>query len=80
MHNGATGTLSFQVNLKGKSSTTVWFAVAGSNVDKPEASAALTQGLASPDDLLRTKISGRQQVLSQTQIEVPDEAIQAAFD
>jgi hypothetical protein len=79
-HNGATGTLSFQVNLKGKSSTTVWFAIAGSNVDKAEASAALTQGLASPDDLLHTKISGRQQVLSQTQIEVPDEAIQAAFD
>jgi hypothetical protein len=44
-HNGATGTLSFQVNLKGKSSTIVWFAIAGSNVDKSEASGALTKGL-----------------------------------
>jgi glycogen debranching enzyme len=79
-HNGATGTLKYQVTLKGKSSTTVWFAIAGSNVDKAEASGALTLGLASPDGLLSTKTSGRQQVLSQAQIHVPDEAIQAAFD
>jgi glycogen debranching enzyme len=79
-HNGATGALSFQVNLKGKSSTTVWFAIAGSNVDKAEASAALTTGLASPDQLLSDKISSRQKVLSQAQIQVPDADIQAAFD
>jgi len=79
-HNGATGTLSFQVNLQGKSSTTVWFAIAGSNVDKSEASGALTTGLASPDELLREKISSRQKVLSQAQIQVPDADIQAAFD
>ncbi|HEY2423064.1 MAG TPA: hypothetical protein VGH55_03115, partial [Chthoniobacterales bacterium] len=80
MHNGATGALSFQINLKGKSSATVWFAIAGSNVDKSEASRALTMGLASPDELLREKISGRQNVLSQAQIQVPDADIQAAFD
>src|SRR5215469_11412092 len=78
-HNGATGALSFQVNLKGKSSTTVWFAIAGSNVDKSEASGALMMGLASPDDLLSQKISGRQKLLSQAQIQVPDADIQAAF-
>jgi hypothetical protein len=79
-YNGATGTLKFQVTLKGKSSTTVWFAIAGSNVEKAEASGALTLGLAAPDELLRAKISGRQRVLSRTQIHVPDAAIQAAFD
>ncbi len=79
-HNGATGVLKYQVTLKGKSSTTVWFAIAGSNVDKAEASGALTLGLASPDGLLRTKITARQEVLSQAQIHVPDEEIQAAFD
>ncbi|MGC1296278.1 MAG: hypothetical protein WA869_14680, partial [Alloacidobacterium sp.] len=79
-HNGATGALSFQVNLKGKSSTTVWFAIAGSNVNKAKASAALMMGLASPDELLSDKISSRQQVLSQAQIQVPDADIQAAFD
>jgi hypothetical protein len=78
--NGATGMLKYQVTLKGKSSTTVWFAVAGSNVEKAEASGALTMGLAASDELLREKISGRQQVLSQAQIHVPDEDIQAAFD
>jgi hypothetical protein len=79
-HNGATGMLNFQVNLKGKSSTTVWFAIAGSNVDKTEASDALTKALSSPDELLRAKISSRQKVLSQAQIQVPDADIQAAFD
>jgi hypothetical protein len=79
-YNGAAGTLKFQITLKGKSSTTVWFAVAGSNVEKAEASGALALGLAAPEELLRAKISGRQRVLAQTQIHVPDAAIQAAFD
>src|ERR1700751_4994152 len=79
-HNGATGALSFQINLKGKSSATVWFAIAGSNVDKSEASGALTMGLASPDQLLSEKISRGPNVLSQSQIRVPDANIQAAFD
>ena len=79
-HNGATGTLKYQVTLKGKSSATVWFAIAGSNVDQAEASRALRLGLVAPDELLREKISGRQQFLSQAQIHVPDEDIQAAFD
>ena len=79
-HKGAGGMLTYRVTLGGRSSTTVWFAIAGSNVDKSEASRALTMGLASPKELLREKISGRQQVLSQAQIEVPDADIQAAFD
>jgi hypothetical protein len=80
MYNGATGTLNFQVTLKGESNATVWFAVAGSNVEKAEAAGGLVLGLAAPDELLRAKISERQQVLSQTQIHVPDAVIQAAFD
>ena len=79
-HNGATGTLKYQVTLKGKSSATVWFAIAGSNVEKAEASGALRLGLVAPDELLREKISERQEVLSQAQIHIPDEDIQAAFD
>jgi hypothetical protein len=79
-YNGATGTLKYQVTLKGKSSATVWFAIAGSNVDKAEASGALMMGLAAPDGLLRAKIAERQQVLSQARIRVPDDDIQAAFD
>ena len=77
---GATGTLTFLVTLRGQSSTTVWFAIAGSNVAKSEASWALRLGLAFPEALLRTKVSGRQEVLSLAQIHVPDSSIQAAFD
>ena len=77
---GATGTLTFLVTLKGQSSTTVWFAIAGSNVAKSEASWALRLGLASPEALLRRKIFERQELLSLAQIHVPDSSIQAAFD
>jgi glycogen debranching enzyme len=72
--------LTYRVTLKGHSSTTVWFAIAGSNVGKSEASWALKLGLAFPETLLRTKIFERQHVLSKAQIQVPDATIQAAFD
>ena len=54
-NNGATGTLTFLVTLRGQSSTTVWFAIAGSNVAKSEASWALRLGLAFPEALLRSE-------------------------
>jgi hypothetical protein len=81
-HKGAAGTLTYRVTLGGNSNTTVWFAIAGSNVGKTEASWALKLGLAFPKALLRTKISERQEVLSRAQIRVPDSdsMIQAAFD
>jgi hypothetical protein len=81
-HKGAAGTLSYRVTLREHSSTTVWFAIAGSNVGKTEASWTLKLGLAFPKALLRTKVSERQEVLSRTQIHVPDSdsMIQAAFD
>ncbi|MGA8656386.1 MAG: hypothetical protein WB586_09570 [Chthoniobacterales bacterium] len=79
-HNGATGRLTYQVTLRGQSSTTVWFAIAGSNVAKIEAAWALRLGLAFPEALLRRKIFERQEVLSKAQIHVPDSMIQDAFD
>src|SRR5271165_392420 len=77
---GVSGSLTYQVTLRGQSSTTVWFAIAGSNVAKSEAWWALRLGLAFPEALLRRKIFERQEVLSQAQIHVPDPSIQAAFD
>jgi hypothetical protein len=71
-HNGAGGELAYRVTFSGQSGATIWFAVAGSNVGKPEAALALKLGLAFPQLLLHTKISQRQQVLSQAQIHVPD--------
>jgi hypothetical protein len=80
LHNGATGRLTYRVALRGGSDTTVWFAIAGSNVAQSEASWALSLGLAFPEALLHAKISERQEVLSQSQIHVSDPTIQAAFD
>lgn len=81
-HKGAGGTLTYQITLGANSSTTVWFAIAGSNVSKTEASWALKLGLAFPELLLRAKIFERQEVLSLAQIHIPDPdpMIQAAFD
>ena len=79
-HNGAGGTLNYRVTLGQQRSATVWFAIAGSNVGKEEAVGALKVGLAFPEALLDAKVFRRQQVLSQARIQVPDEAIQAAFD
>jgi hypothetical protein len=79
-HNGAGGTLTYRVTLGQQRSATVWFAIAGSNVGKEEAVGALKVGLAFPEALLDAKFFRRQQVLSQARIQVPDEAIQAAFD
>ena len=81
-NNGAAGTLTYQVTFPGQSRTTIWFAVAGSNVGIIEAAGALKLGLAFPRSLLRAKISERQEVLSRAQIQVPDAdpMIQAAFD
>jgi len=78
--NGAAGTLTYRVTLAGHSSTTVWFAVAGSNVAKDEAVGALQLGLTSAKGLLNAKIANRQQVLAQANIQVPDPGVQAAFD
>jgi hypothetical protein len=77
---GAAGTLTYRVTLAGHSSTTVWFAVAGSNVARDEAVGALQLGLTSAKGLLNTKIANRQQVLAHANIQVPDAGVQAAFD
>jgi hypothetical protein len=79
---GAGGELAYRVTFSGESGTTIWFAVAGSNVGKAEAAWALKLALGFPELLLHTKISQRQEVLSEAQIHVPDSEpmVQAAFD
>jgi hypothetical protein len=76
----ATGTLSYQVTLNGRSDSTIWFAVAGSNVDKSEAAWALKLGLLFPEFLLNQKIAQRHDLLEQSDINLPDSTIQAAFE
>jgi glycogen debranching enzyme len=74
------GQLTLEVDVPAAGSRTVWFAVAGSHTSIEEAEAALDAGLADPVGLLRTKIINRQSVLEQSQVDLPDDVLQAAFD
>jgi glycogen debranching enzyme len=74
------GQLTVEVDVPAAGSRTVWFAVAGSHTSIEEAEAALDAGLADPVGLLRTKIINRQSVLEQSQVDLPDDVLQAAFD
>jgi hypothetical protein len=76
----ASGQLSWQVNIAPGSTVDLWFAVAGTHTDKREAYGALLFGLFDPPGLLRQKIQSRLNILAQSDAQIPDPAIQAAFD
>ncbi len=77
---GARGQMEWRLQLLKGSSTTIWWAVAGSHQSETEATRALTKALAAPEALLRAKVENRQQLLVQTQVILPDASVQAAFD
>ncbi|MEA3440673.1 MAG: glycogen debranching protein, partial [Chloroflexota bacterium] len=77
---GMGGQLTLEVDVPAAGSRTVWFAVAGSHTSIEEAETALNAGLADPAGLLRAKIMNRLSVLELSQIDLPDEVLQAAFD
>ena len=76
----ATGQLSWQVTIASKSTVNIWLAVAGTHTDKSEAYGALSFGLANPQSLLQQKIQARLDVLAQSDAQIPDPTIQAAFN
>ena len=76
----ATGQLSWQVTIAPGSTVNIWLAVAGTHTDKSEAYGALFFGLADPQGLLQQKIQARLNVLAQSDAQIPDPAIQAAFN
>jgi glycogen debranching enzyme len=76
----ATGQLSWQVTIARGSTVNIWFAVAGTHTNKSEAYGALIFGLADPQGWLERKIQSRLSVLAQSDAQIPDPAIQAAFD
>jgi glycogen debranching enzyme len=78
--NGTGGQLRWNINLLAGAETTVWFAVAGSHQSRAEADAALDAALSDPDGHLAAKVAQRQELLAQTQVDLPDEELQAAFD
>jgi hypothetical protein len=79
-HKRATGQLSWQVTIAGGSTVDIWFAVSGTHTNKGEAYDALFFGLADPQLLLEQKIQSRLNVLAQSDAQIPDPALQAAFN
>jgi len=78
--NGTGGELRWNINLLAGGETTVWFAVAGSHQSRADADAALDAALSDPDGHLAAKVAQRQELLAQTQVDLPDNELQAAFD
>jgi len=73
---GAEGNL----NVGGNQEGTIRIAVAGSNSSQSEAQSALQSALNNPDNLLAQKVNGRQALLAQTKVSLPDAALQGAFE
>jgi glycogen debranching enzyme len=76
----ATGQLSWQITIAAGSTVKIWFGVAGTHTSKLEAYGALFFGLADPQGLLGQKIRSRLSVLAQSDAQIPDPTIQAAFN
>jgi hypothetical protein len=76
----ATGELSWQLTIAAGSTVEIWFGISGTHVFKGEAYSALFAGLAAPDLLLSRKIEQRIAVLALSNVTIPDQAAQDAFN
>ncbi len=77
---GMGGRFQWTIELEGNATKTVWLAVAGSHTSKAEATTALNSALAAPETLLDEKIAHRRELLARTNVELPDDGLEAAFD
>src|SRR5919107_1693282 len=78
--NGTGGSLRWNLSVRGGQETTLWVAVAGSNSSQSEAQSTVQGALNNPASLLAQKVNGRQALLAQTKVSLPDAALQDAFD
>ena len=78
--NGTGGELVWNLNVGGNQESTIWVAIAGSNSSQSEAQNAVQGALNNPDNLLAQKVNGRQALLAQTKVSLPDATLQDAFD
>jgi hypothetical protein len=79
-NNEATGLLTWQVTIAAGSTVEIWFGISGTHVLKAEAYGALFAGLADPDGLLSQKIAQRVTVLGLSNVTIPDQTAQDAFN
>jgi glycogen debranching enzyme len=78
--NGTGGSLRWNLSVRGGQETTLWVAVAGSNSSQSEAQSTVQGALNNPASLLAQKVNGRQALLAQTKVSLPDAVLQDAFD
>lgn len=78
--NGTGGELKWSITLNASESKSLWIAVAGSATSEGDAQSAVNVALNNPEAQLAAKIASRQDVLAQTQVNLPDPDLQAAFD
>jgi hypothetical protein len=79
-NNEATGLLTWQLSIAAGSTVEIWFGISGTHVLKAEAYGALFAGLANPDGLLSQKIVQRVAVLGLSNVTIPDQTAQDAFN
>jgi hypothetical protein len=72
---GTGGRLRWQVKLARNEPTTLWFAVAGSDEGVDAARAELERALADPAGALAQKVESRQQIASNTQVDLPGDPL-----
>jgi len=78
--NGTGGRMRWDLSVGGGKERTLWVAVAGSQSSKAEATSALNSVLNDPAGLLTQKVNSRLALLNKTQVNLPDQVLQAAFD
>jgi hypothetical protein len=76
----AVGQLIWQVTVTAGNELKLWFTVAGSHTGRTQAYLAGTAALHQPDRLLRRKVDGRIALLANSRADIPNVALQAAFD
>src|ERR1700733_15272126 len=79
-NNEATGQLSWDLTIAAGSTVEIWFGISGTHVFKWEAYGALFAGSVAPDSILSGKIAQRVSVLALTNVTIPDQAAQDAFN
>jgi glycogen debranching enzyme len=78
--NGTGGSLRWNLSVGGGQESTIWVAVAGSHTSQSEATDALSSALNNPESSLSQKVNSRLALLNKTQVDLPDEELEDAFD
>lgn len=80
MGKGTGGQLRWRLHMEKGGRRTLWIATAGSRTSRADAEAAMRAALADADGLLQDKIAERRSLLARTDVQLPDEDLEEAFE